>query len=258
MDRPETIEETGELISAAGGKGKALRVDHLEPAQVAALVDLIGQEQGRLDILVNDIFGGDRYAQWDKKLWEHDLDGGLRMLRMGIDTHLITSAKALPLMLRHDGGLVVEVTDGTSEYNKNFRQQVGFYYDLVKAAVERITIGLAAEFDGLDCTAVAVTPGWLRSERMLEHFGVTEQNWRDALQDEPHFCISESPAYVGRAIAALVADPRAARYAGTIVSSAQLARTYGVTDADGTQPDCWRYLVEIQNPGRPATELGYR
>jgi NAD(P)-dependent dehydrogenase (short-subunit alcohol dehydrogenase family) len=177
---------------------------------------------------------------------------------MGIDTHLITSAKALPLMLRHDGGLVVEVTDGTSEYNKNFRQQVGFYYDLVKAAVERITIGLAAELDGLDCTAVAVTPGWLRSERMLEHFGVTEQSWRDALQDEPHFCISESPAYVGRAIAALTADPRAARYAGTIVSSAQLARTYGVTDADGTQPDCWRYLVEIQNPGRPATELGYR
>jgi NAD(P)-dependent dehydrogenase (short-subunit alcohol dehydrogenase family) len=258
MDRPETIEETGELLSAAGGKGKALRVDHLEPAQVAALVDLIGQEQGRLDILINDIFGGDRYAQWDKKLWEHDLDGGLRMLRMGIDTHLITSAKALPLMLRHDGGLVVEVTDGTSEYNKNFRQQVGFYYDLVKAAVERITIGVAAELDGLDCTAVAVTPGWLRSERMLEHFGVTEQNWRDALQDEPHFCISESPAYVGRAIAALAADPRAARYAGTIVSSAQLARTYGVTDADGTQPDCWRYLVEIQNPGRPATELGYR
>jgi NAD(P)-dependent dehydrogenase (short-subunit alcohol dehydrogenase family) len=258
MDRPETIEETGELNSSARGKGKALRVDHLEPAQVAALVDLIGPEQGRLDILINDIFGGDRYAQWDKKLWEHDLDGGLRMLRMGIDTHLITSAKALPLMLRHDGGLVVEVTDGTSEYNKNFRQQVGFYYDLVKAAVERITIGLAAELDGLDCTAVAVTPGWLRSERMLEHFGVTEQNWRDALQDEPHFCISESPAYVGRAIAALAADPRAARYAGTIVSSAQLARTYRVTDADSTQPDCWRYLVEIQNPGRPATELGYR
>jgi NAD(P)-dependent dehydrogenase (short-subunit alcohol dehydrogenase family) len=258
MDRPETLEETGELLLATGGEGSALRVDHLDLDAVEGLVARIEAERGRLDILVNDIFGGHKYMQWDKKLWEHDLTGGLYMLRMGVHTHLITSTKALPLLLRTGDGLVVEVTDGTSEYNKNFRQQVGFYYDLVKAAVERITIGLAAELDGLDCTAVAVTPGWLRSERMLEHFGVTEQDWRDALQDEPHFCISESPAYVGRAIAALAADPRAARYAGTIVSSAQLARTSGVTDADGTQPDCWRYLVEIQNPGRPATELGYR
>lgn len=258
MDRPETIEETGEKISAAGGKGHAIRVDHLEPGQVADLVARIDREQGRLDILVNDIFGGDRYAQWDKKLWEHDLDGGLRMLRMGIDTHLITSARALPLMLRRPGGLVVEVTDGTSEYNKNFRKDVGFYYDLVKAAVGRITVGLAAELADQDCTAVAVTPGWLRSERMLENFGVTEQTWRDALPDMPHFCISESPAYVGRAIAALAADPALARFAGRVLSSAELARTYGVTDTDGTQPDCWRYLTEIQDPGRPATETGYR
>lgn len=258
MDRPETIEETGELIQAGGGEGQALRVDHLEPGQVADLVTRIDQEQGRLDILVNDIFGGDRYAQWDKKLWEHDLAGGLRMLRMGIDTHLITSATALPLILRHQGGLVVELTDGTSEYNKNFRKNVGFYYDQVKAAVERITIGLAAELANENCTAVAVTPGWLRSESMLEGFGVTEQNWRDALKDVPHFCVSESPAYVGRAIAALAADPGVARYAGRVLSSAELARTYGVTDTDGTRPDCWRYLVEIQDPGRPATELGYR
>lgn len=258
MDRPETIEETGELIQAGGGEGQALRVDHLEPGQVADLVTRIDQEQGRLDILVNDIFGGDRYAQWDKRLWEHDLAGGLRMLRMGIDTHLITSATALPLILRHQGGLVVELTDGTSEYNKNFRKNVGFYYDQVKAAVERITIGLAAELANENCTAVAVTPGWLRSESMLEGFGVTEQNWRDALKDVPHFCVSESPAYVGRAIAALAADPGVARYAGRVLSSAELARTYGVTDTDGTRPDCWRYLVEIQDPGRPATELGYR
>jgi NAD(P)-dependent dehydrogenase (short-subunit alcohol dehydrogenase family) len=258
MDRPEMIEETGELIDAVGGKGHAVRVDHLEPAQVSGLVARIGQEQGRLDILVNDIFGGDRYAQWDKKLWQHDMDGGLRMLRMGIDTHLITSALALPLILRHDGGLVVEVTDGTSEYNRKFRKDVGFYYDQVKAAVERITLGLAAELADQDCTAVAVTPGWLRSEKMLEGFGVTEQNWRDALKDVPHFCISESPAYVGRGIAALAADPGVARYAGRVVSSAELARTYGFTDADGTRPDCWRYLVEIQDPGRPAAEAGYR
>lgn len=258
MERPETIEGTGELIEAAGGAGKALRVDHLEPEHVADLVAQIDQEQGHLDILVNDIFGGDRYAQWDKKLWEHDLEGGLRMLRMGIDTHLITSVKALPLMLRHDGGLVIEMTDGTSDYNKNFRQNVGFYYDLVKAAVGRISIGLTAELADESCTVVSVTPGWLRSERMLENFGVTEQNWRDALTDRPHFCISESPTYVARAIVALASDPDLARYAGKVLSSGQLARTYGVTDTDGTQPDCWRYLAEIQENGRPATELGYR
>jgi NAD(P)-dependent dehydrogenase (short-subunit alcohol dehydrogenase family) len=258
LDRPETIEETGELMQSEGGEGEALRVDHLEPDQVAELIGRIEREQGRLDVLVNDIFGGDRYAQWDKKLWEHDLDGGLRMLRMGIHTHLITCANAVPLMLRGDGGLVVEMTDGTSEFNASFRRGVGFYYDLVKAAVERITIGLTAELDDTSCTAVAVTPGWLRSERMLENFGVTEETWRDALEERPHFCISESPTYVARGIAALASDPDVARYAGSVLSSAELARTYGVTDTDGTQPDCWRYLVEIQLPGRPATELGYR
>jgi NAD(P)-dependent dehydrogenase (short-subunit alcohol dehydrogenase family) len=161
-------------------------------------------------------------------------------------------------MLRGDGGLVVEMTDGTSEFNASFRRGVGFYYDLVKAAVERITIGLTAELDDTSCTAVAVTPGWLRSERMLENFGVTEETWRDALEERPHFCISESPTYVARGIAALASDLDVARYAGRVFSSAELARTYGVTDTDGTQPDCWRYLVEIQLPGRPATELGYR
>jgi NAD(P)-dependent dehydrogenase (short-subunit alcohol dehydrogenase family) len=256
LDRPETIEETGELIVAAAGTGQAIRVDHLDPGQVGGLVERIDKEQGRLDILVNDIFGGDRYARWDKKLWEHDLDGGLRMLRMGIDTHLITSARALPLMLRQAGGLVVEMTDGTADHNRNYRES--FYYDLVKAAVGRITLGLAAELAGRGCTAVAVTPGWLRSEGMLDNFGVTEQNWRDALRREPHFCISETPAYVARGIAALAADPGVARYAGKVLSSAELARTYGVTDTDGTRPDCWRYLAEIQATGRPATEAGYR
>jgi NAD(P)-dependent dehydrogenase (short-subunit alcohol dehydrogenase family) len=257
IGRPETIEDTGDLMHAAG-EGEALRVDHLEPDEVADLVARIEQAHGRLDVLVNDIFGGDRYAQFGTKLWEHDLDGGLRILRMGIDTHLITSAKALPLMLRGDRSLVVEMTDGTSEFNKNFREGVGFYYDLVKAAVERITIGLTAELAGTTCTAVAVTPGWLRSESMLENFGVTEETWRDAVEPRPHFCISESPTYVGRGIAALAADPDVGRYAGRVVASAELARTYEVTDTDGTQPDCWRYLLEIQRAGRPATERGYR
>jgi NAD(P)-dependent dehydrogenase (short-subunit alcohol dehydrogenase family) len=177
---------------------------------------------------------------------------------MGVHTHLITSARALPLILRGRAGLVVEMTDGTSEYNSAFRRDVGFYYDQVKAAVERIVIGLAAELADSGCTAVGVTPGWMRSEQMLDNFGVTEANWRDALERVPHFCSSETPTYTGRAVAALAADPDIGRYAGRVLSTAELARTYGVTDVDGTQPDCWRYLVEIQDPGRPPTELGYR
>jgi NAD(P)-dependent dehydrogenase (short-subunit alcohol dehydrogenase family) len=264
IERPETIDETGEMMLAAGGTGVALRVDHLEPDEVAGLVARIEAEQGKLDILVNDIFGGDRYGQWNRKLWEHDLAGGLRMLRMGIDTHLITANKAIPLMLAgiasgtSSYGLVVEMTDGTSEYNKNYREVVGFYYDLVKAAVERITIGLTAELAGTPVTAVAVTPGWLRSEAMLEHYGVTEPSWRDAIAKESHFCISESPFFVGRGIAALAGDADLARYAGRVLTSYDLAQVYGVTDTDGTQPDCWRYVVEVQDADKPATEAGYR
>src|SRR5215472_288088 len=229
MDRPETIEETGELMLATGGKGSALRVDHLDVDEVGDLIARIAAERGRLDFLINDIFGGHPYMQWDKKLWEHDLAGGLYMLRMGVHTHLITSTKALPLLLRTGDGLVVEVTDGTSEYNKAFRRNVGFYYDLVKANVERITLALAAELEDETCTAVAVTPGWMRSEQMLENFGVTERNWREALAQVPHFCISESPTYVARGVVALAADSIGRRqYAGQVLSSADLARVYGV------------------------------
>jgi NAD(P)-dependent dehydrogenase (short-subunit alcohol dehydrogenase family) len=258
IGRAETIEDTGDMMRAAGGSGQALRVDHLDPDQVAALVSRIERERGRLDVLVNDIFGGDRYAQWDKKLWEHDLAGGLRMLRMGVDTHLITAAKALPLMLAGQAGLVVEMTDGTSQYNQNFRERVGFYYDLVKAAVERITIGLTAELAGTKCTALAVTPGWLRSEAMLEGYGVTEQSWRDAVVKVPHFCISESPTYVARGIAALAADAGQAGYAGKVLTSYDLATAYDLTDTDGSRPNCWSYVVEVEDAGRPADATGYR
>jgi NAD(P)-dependent dehydrogenase (short-subunit alcohol dehydrogenase family) len=258
LDRPETIEDTGDLIRSAGGDGQALRVDHLEPDEVAALVDRIQREQGRLDILVNDIFGGDRYMEWDKKLWEHDLAGGLRMLRMGVDTHLITAAQALPLILAGPGGLVVEMTDGTAQYNQNYRRNVGFYYDLVKAAVGRITLALAAELDGTGCTALAVTPGWLRSESMLEDFGVTEDTWRDAVARVPHFCISESPSYVARGVAALAADDGLARHAGEVLTSYGLATAYGLTDTDGTRPNCWAYVVEVEDQGKPASDAGYR
>jgi NAD(P)-dependent dehydrogenase (short-subunit alcohol dehydrogenase family) len=248
MGRPETIEETGELIRAAGGAGSALVVDHEDPAAVAGLVAAIESDHGRLDVLVNDIFGGDRYAEWDKPLWEHDWAGGLRMLQMGVHTHLITCRASIPLMLRtasarRTQGLVVEMTDGTSEANANFRRNVGFYYDLVKANVERIVKGLSAELTGGPVTTVGVTPGWLRSEKMLENFGVTEDSWRDACVKTPGFGISESPAYVARGVAALTRAADAGRWAGTIISSRQLADAYSITDTDGSTPDCWGYLA---------------
>ena len=242
IDRPETIEETGDLIRVAGGDGTAVRVDHLEPEQVESLVRRIDDEHGRLDILVNDIFGGDRYAQWDKPLWEHDLAGGLRMLRMGVDTHLITNALAIPLLLRTGVGLVVEVNDGTTSFNANYRPQVGFYYDLVKATVDRIVKSLTAELANHPGTALGVTPGWLRSEQMLENFGVTEENWRDALARVPGFAISETPTYLARGLAALAADPRVSRFAGQVLTSRQLADEYNLTDIDGSRPDCWGYI----------------
>jgi NAD(P)-dependent dehydrogenase (short-subunit alcohol dehydrogenase family) len=248
IGRPETIEETGELIASAGGVGSALVVDHEDPAAVAELVAGIERDRGRLDVLVNDIFGGDRYMEWDKPLWEHDWAGGLRMLQMGVHTHLINCRAAVPLVLRtadRQGtrGLVVEMTDGTSEANADFRRNVGFYYDLVKTNVERIVKGLAAELENKPVTAVGVTPGWLRSEGMLENFGVTESNWRDACRKRPGFAISESPTYVARGVAALARADDADRWAGTIASARQLADAYGFTDTDGSKPDCWGYLA---------------
>lgn len=258
MGRPETIEETEEMIHSAGGKGVSIRVDHTDTAAVEDLVRRIDNEKGRLDILVNDIFGGHPYSQWDKKLWEHDIDLGFKMLRNGVGTHLITSAKAIPLMLRTGKGLIVEMTDGTSEYNRDFRRNVGFYYDLVKANVERITIGLEAELEDTQVSAVAVTPGWMRSEQMLENFGVREENWKDALSKVPHFCISETPTFVARGVVALATDSNVKRWSGKVLSSADLGREYGVTDVDGSQPDCWRYIVEVEGKGLPADPTGYR
>jgi NAD(P)-dependent dehydrogenase (short-subunit alcohol dehydrogenase family) len=248
IDRPETIEETGDLIRAAGGAGCALVVDHEDPGAVIGLIATIEHDHGRLDVLVNDIFGGDRYAEWEKPLWEHDWAGGLRMLQMGVHTHLITCRAAIPLLLRtaaayRTQGLLVEMTDGTSAANAEFRRNVGFYYDLVKANVERIVTGLTAELTDHPVTAVGVTPGWLRSEKMLEEFGVSEENWRDACAKTPGFGISESPAYVGRGVAALAQAADAGQWAGTIISSRQLADAYGVTDMDGSTPDCWGYLA---------------
>jgi NAD(P)-dependent dehydrogenase (short-subunit alcohol dehydrogenase family) len=248
IGRPETIEETGDMIRAAGGDGLARVVDHENAQSVGALVAAIEGDRGRLDVLVNDIFGGDRYSEWDKPPWEHDWPGGLRMLQMGVHTHLITCHAAIPLMLRtaaagRTRGLVIEMTDGTSAANAEFRRNVGFYYDLVKANVERIVTGLSAELKDHPVTAVGVTPGWLRSEKMLDNFGVTEDAWREACVRTPGFAISESPAYVGRGVAALAMAADAGRWAGTILSARQLADAYGVTDTDGSKPDCWGYLA---------------
>jgi NAD(P)-dependent dehydrogenase (short-subunit alcohol dehydrogenase family) len=258
VDRPETIEETAELVTAAGGEGTAIAVDHLEPEQVRALVERIDADHGRLDLLVNDIWGAEHLFEWSAPVWEHDLDNGLRLLRLAIETHLITSHHALPLLIREPGGLVVEVTDGTAAYNAD-HYRLTMFYDLAKTAVIRMAWGLAHELEPHQATAVALTPGWMRSEGMLDHHGVTEDNWRDATQRTPHFCISESPRYVGRAVAALAADPDRARWNGESLSSGQLAQVYGFTDLDGTRPDCWRYMVEVvEREGAEPGDAGYR
>ncbi|MDT9688038.1 SDR family oxidoreductase [Streptomyces sp. P9(2023)] len=237
----ETIEETAELVTAAGGEGIAVPTDHLEIDQVEALVARIDEERGRLDILVNDVWGGEHLLKFGLKVWETDLTDGLRMMELGVRTHAITSRLALPLLIRHPGGLVVEMTDGTAEWNTRFREN--FFYDLTKNAPIRMAFALAHDLASVGGTAVALTPGWLRSEQMLAAFGVTEENWRDAIEKVPGFEIAESPVYVGRAIAALAADPDRARWTGQSLSSGQLAKVYGFTDADGSQPDAWGYMV---------------
>ena len=257
VDRPETIEETAELVDAAGGEGIAVAVDHLDPAQVRDLVARIDGDHDRLDLLVNDIWGAEHLFEWEKPVWDHDLDAGLRLLRLGVDTHLITSHHALPLLIRRPGGLVVEVTDGTAEYNAG-HYRVSLFYDLAKTALIRMAWAQGEELAPHGGTAVALTPGWMRSEAMLEHYGVTEGDWRRGTQRSPHFCIAESPLFVGRAVAALAADPDVARWNGQSLSSGGLAQVYGFTDTDGTRPDCWRYIVEVREGGLPADDTGYR
>jgi NAD(P)-dependent dehydrogenase (short-subunit alcohol dehydrogenase family) len=257
-DRPETIEETADLVTAAGGEGIAVAVDHLQAGQVEALVQRIDAERGRLDVLVNDIWGGEQLFEWETPVWKHDLDNGLRMLRLAIDTHLITSHFALALLIRRPGGLVVEMTDGTLEYNAA-HYRLSAFYDLAKTAVIRLAFAQGQELAPHGCAAVALTPGWMRSEMMLDNYRVTEANWRDGAATNPHFAaISETPRFVGRAVAALAADPQVDRRNGGSFSSGGLAREYGFTDLDGSQPDCWRYMAEVMDPDRPADPTGYR
>ncbi|MCA1220535.1 SDR family oxidoreductase [Streptomyces sp. 8L] len=253
----ETIEETAELVTAAGGEGIALPADHLDPGQVGAVVDRVPRDHGRLDVLVDDIWGGEHLIEFGRKAWELDLDKGLRMLDLGVRAHLITLRRALPLLVRHEGGLVVEVTDGTAESDETYRGNL--FYDLVKHAPIRLVKGLAEELDGAGCTAVALTPGFLRSEWMLEHFGVREDNWRDAIAREPAFAIAESPVFVGRALAALAADEDRHRWNGRSLSSGQLAKVYHFTDTDGSAPDAWPYIRALSaKDGQEVDASDYR
>ncbi|ARF81686.1 SDR family oxidoreductase [Kitasatospora aureofaciens] len=233
LDRPETIEETAEKVTAAGGLGIPVRTDHSRPDEVRALVDRIASEQeGRLDILVNSVWGGDPLTDWEHPLWEQDLETGLRLLRQAVETHVVTSHFALPLMVARKSGLVVEVTDGNTA-----RYRGSFFYDLAKSAVIRLAVAQAAELKPHGVAAVAVTPGFLRSEAVLEHFGVTEANWRDGAAKDPNFAHSETPAYLGRAVAALAADPDVMTKTGRALATWGLYQEYGFTDIDGTQPD---------------------
>ncbi|QNA83992.1 SDR family oxidoreductase [Sphingomonas sp. So64.6b] len=256
-DRPETIEETAELVTALGGTGIAVQVDHLVSEQVRDLVARIRTEQGRLDVLVNDIWGGERLIEWNKPVWEHDLDKGLRLLRLQVETHMITAHHALPLLIERPGGLLVEVTDGPADYNAD-HYRINPFYDLAKVSVNRMAWAHAKDLAPYGATSVSLSPGWLRSEIMLETFGVAEKNWRDALDKVPHFAISESPRFPGRAVAALAADPERAQRNGQSVTSGQLAQHYGFTDLDGSRPDAWPYMVEVQDAGKPADVTGYR
>jgi NAD(P)-dependent dehydrogenase (short-subunit alcohol dehydrogenase family) len=262
-NRPETIEETAELVTRLGGTGVAAAVDHLDPAQVKALAEQIRTAHGHIDLLVNDIWGGELLkggpAQWNTPIWKLDLASGLRIVRLAVETHLITSHHLLPLLVDQPGGLLVEVTDGTADYNAT-HYRLSVFYDLAKVAVSRLAFSQGHELGPHGATAVAITPGWLRSEMMLDNFGVSEEHWRDAIgrPAPPDFALSESPRYVGRAIAALASDPDRARWHQQTVSSGQLAREYGFTDLDGSRPDIWRYITEIRETGRQANPDDYR
>ncbi len=256
-DRPETIEETAEIVNGLGGTGVAIALDHLDSGQVQTLASRIGDDYGHIDVLVNDIWGAELLkggpTVWNTPLWELDLDTGLRILRLAIDTHIITSHHLLPLMVDRPGGLVVEVTDGTTAFNAS-RYRISVFYDLAKVSVNRLAFSQGHELAPYGATAVAVTPGFLRSELMLENFGVSEENWRDAVgrNAPPSFAMSETPRYVGRAVAALAADPDRARWNQQSLTSAELARAYGFVDVDGTQPDVWTDIEAAEpEPAEP-------
>jgi NAD(P)-dependent dehydrogenase (short-subunit alcohol dehydrogenase family) len=237
--RPETIEETAELVTARGGVGISVAVDHTVAAEVQALFARVAQEQGRLDLLVNDVWGGDELAEWGTPFWELSLEKGLLMQQRAVHSHIITSRYAAPLLIANGRGLIIEITDGdTAAYRGNL------FYDLAKASVIRLAYAMAEDLRPHNVAALALTPGFLRSEAMLEHFGVSEANWREGAQKDPHFIASETPFYVGRAVAALAADPAVLAKSGAAFSSWGLSEEYGFTDVDGSTPHWGRYFAK--------------
>ena len=230
--RPETIDETAELVNAKGGKGIAVKVDHTRPEEVKALFDRVSEESGRLDLLVNDVWGGDEFSEWGKPFWELSLSKGLAMIERAVTSHLVTARLAAPLMFAQRSGLIIEITDGDS-----LAYRGSLFYDLAKVSVIRVAFAMAEELGPHGITALALTPGFLRSEAMLDHFGVTEANWRAGGEKEPHFLASETPSYVGRAVAALAADPEKAKKNGQVLSTWGLQPKYGFVDADGRIPN---------------------
>lgn len=249
--RPETLEETVALVDAAGGQGVLHRLDHLEPDEVVALRDRIETEHGHLDILVDDVWGGELLMDLDdpSPCWERPLAPALRMLRLGVETHVITSHLLLGLVAKQQGGVVVQVTDGTWAFNQaNYRKPLA--YDLVKSGLIRMAWGLNQELRAVGGMAVSVSPGFMRSELMLDEFEVTEATWRDGIAKMPLFALSETPALIGRGVAAMAADPQvAARWGGRSVSSFDLADAYGIDDVDGSRPDVWRWMLEVGEAG---------
>jgi NAD(P)-dependent dehydrogenase (short-subunit alcohol dehydrogenase family) len=244
MNRAETIEETAELVDEAGGRGIAVQVDHSDPAQVRRLAERIeGEQDGRLDVLVNDVWGGDPLTDWSAPFWRHSLDDGLALVRQAVETHIITSHHMAPLMIARGSGLIVEVTDGVGD---DYRGSL--FYDLAKASVIRLAKAQAADLGAHGVTALALTPGFLRSEAVLDHFGVTADTWREGIAKDRHFAASETPRYVGRAVAALASDANVERWSGQALSSWRLSREYGFTDTDGSRPD-WgaHYAAHVAN-----------
>lgn len=251
-DRPETIEETAERVSSRGGKGIAVRTDHTVGEEVAELCKRIERESGRLDVLVNDVWGGDALVDWSKPIWQTPPENARILLERAVFSHVLTSHYAVPLLLRSDRGLLVELTDGD---HFGFRGNV--LYDLVKMPVIRLAFGLSRELRRTNVTALALTPGYLRSEFMLDLYGVTEPSWREAIPRVPDFAASETPYFVGRAVAALAADPDVRRKEGRVHSSWGLSREYGFTDMDGSRPDWGAFFEEKYGPTPMADDAAY-
>ena len=242
-NRTETIEETAELVSARGGKGIAVVVDHLEADRVEKLMARIRREQGQLHVLVNDISESAEH-EFGKTFWQVDLERGFALFRNAVHTHIITSHFAGPLLIETAksekcSGLIVEIGDGDS-----YTYRGNVFYDLIKTTVIRQAFAMAYEMRRKNVAAIALTPGFLRSEIMLEHFGVTEANWQDGIKKDPNYAASETPLYAGRAIAALAADPSLMKKSGRVFSSWGLSDEYGFCDADGRRPHWGRHFAE--------------